>query len=162
MERVLYNTILGAKPLQVDGRAFYYSDYHSPAAKSWFPDAWPCCSGTFTQVAADYRLLIYFHDSNSLWINLYLPSTLHWVTQDGAQITVTQSGNYPQEGLIDLQMRMSRPSTFTLLLRLPAWATPWKPVIRVNGEATNAPVTNGFAAVERTWKNADRVELEIP
>ena len=27
MERVLYNTVLGAKPLQSDGTAFYYSDY---------------------------------------------------------------------------------------------------------------------------------------
>jgi DUF1680 family protein len=27
MERVLYNTVLGAKPLQKDGHAFYYSDY---------------------------------------------------------------------------------------------------------------------------------------
>jgi hypothetical protein len=26
MERVMYNTILGAKPLKADGRTFYYAD----------------------------------------------------------------------------------------------------------------------------------------
>lgn len=39
MERVLYNTVTGAKPLQADGRAFYYSDYHLPGRKVYFPDA---------------------------------------------------------------------------------------------------------------------------
>ena len=29
MERVIYNTLLGAKPIQEDGSSFYYSDYHS-------------------------------------------------------------------------------------------------------------------------------------
>ena len=28
MERVMYNTVLGAKPLRADGRAFYYADYN--------------------------------------------------------------------------------------------------------------------------------------
>ncbi len=27
MERILYNTILGALPIQADGTSFYYSDY---------------------------------------------------------------------------------------------------------------------------------------
>ncbi len=33
MERVMYNTILGAKPLQPDGRTFYYSDYNFSGKK---------------------------------------------------------------------------------------------------------------------------------
>jgi hypothetical protein len=28
MERMMYNTVLGAKPLMADGRTFYYSDYN--------------------------------------------------------------------------------------------------------------------------------------
>ncbi|MBV8819648.1 MAG: glycoside hydrolase family 127 protein, partial [Acidobacteriaceae bacterium] len=75
MEKVLYNTVLGAKPLQSDGRAFYYSDYNRSARKTYFPDAWPCCAGTLPQVAADYRLLAYFPDNDSVFVNLYLPST---------------------------------------------------------------------------------------
>ena len=58
---------IGAKTLdgeddciQSDGRTFYYSDYHSAARKSYFPDTWPCCSGTLPQVAAHYRILAYF------------------------------------------------------------------------------------------------------
>ncbi len=56
MERVLYNTILGAWPVQADGTSFYYSDYAATGKKSWHPDKWPCCSGTFPQLAADYHI----------------------------------------------------------------------------------------------------------
>ena len=68
MERVLYNVALGIKPILEDGSTFYYSDYHPAAQKSYIriiPDAqyrwdkddrWPCCSGTFPQLTADYGI----------------------------------------------------------------------------------------------------------
>ena len=60
MERVLYNTILGAKPLRPDGTSFYYSDYNNNASKFYYEQKWPCCSGTFPQVTADYGISSYF------------------------------------------------------------------------------------------------------
>jgi DUF1680 family protein len=156
MERVLYNTVLGAKPLERDGRAFYYSDYHFGGRKVYFPDAWPCCSGTLPQVTADYRILAYFRDEKGLFVNLYLPSTLRWMSEDGAQMTLTQSGDYPFDGRISMRLSASRPSAFTLRLRIPAWATAQ---ILVNGEAAAVNVEAGFARLERKWKDGDRIEL---
>ncbi|MGH8024607.1 MAG: beta-L-arabinofuranosidase domain-containing protein, partial [Limisphaerales bacterium] len=47
MERVMYNTVLGAKPLMADGRTFYYSDYNFHGRKVYRADQhWACCSGT--------------------------------------------------------------------------------------------------------------------
>ena len=46
MEQVLYNTVLGARPIQPDGHAFYYSDYTYNATKVFHDGNWPCCSGT--------------------------------------------------------------------------------------------------------------------
>ncbi len=160
MERVLYNTVLGAKPLQPDGHAFYYSDYHSPATKAYFPDAWPCCSGTLPQVAADYRILGYFHDADGVFVNLYLPSTLRWTSADGAQLALTQTGDYPIGGKIDMRLRASRSSRLTLRFRIPAWSS-GSALIRVNGERVPASVDKGFAALQRTWKDGDRIELEL-
>jgi DUF1680 family protein len=161
MERVLYNTVLGAKRLQPDGRAFYYSDYHFSGSKVYFPDAWPCCSGTLPQVVADYRILAYFHDAGSVFVNLYLPSTLRWTSTDGAQFVLTQTGNYPVDGKITIRMRASRPSNFALRVRIPAWSSQVAPVIRVNGERVAAPLQTGFATVQRGWKDGDRIELEL-
>jgi DUF1680 family protein len=158
MERVLYNTVLGAKPLERDGRAFYYSDYHFGGRKVYFPDAWPCCSGTLPQVAADYRVLAYFHDATAVFVNLYLPSTLRWTSTDGAQVKLTQSGDYPFDGKISMRLTASRPSAFALHLRIPGWASPQ---IRVNGERVPVDVATGFARLERKWKDGDRIDLEL-
>jgi DUF1680 family protein len=162
MEQVLYNTVLGAKRLQPDGNAFYYSDYHLPGSKTYFPDKWPCCSGTLPQVAADYRILIFFRDGNDLLVNLYLPSTVHWVNDDGAQLSLTQSGSYPTDSNIAMQLRASRPSEFVLRLRVPAWSTASATAIGVNGEAAAISMDRGFASIRRRWKDGDRIDLHVP
>jgi len=158
MEKVLYNTVLGALPLQADGRAFYYSDYHAHARKAYFPDAWPCCAGTLPQVAADYRLLTYFRDAQGIYVNLYLPSTLRWTAEHGAQMTLTQSGDYPTGGRIALEVRTSRPSPMAIRLRIPRWSSAR---IRVNGEPAQAQAPKGFATLNRQWKDGDRIDLEL-
>src|SRR5271154_1854474 len=164
MERVLYNTVLGAKTLEPDGHAFYYSDYNFSGSKFYHPDAWPCCSGTLPQVAADYRILIYFRDPGGVYVNLYLPSTLKWTAADGAQMSLTQSGDYPIDGRIAMTLRTSRRSEFALRLRIPAWASESRssPAIRVNGVPVSAPVTTGFATLRHRWKDGDRIDLDLP
>ena len=161
IERVLYNTVLGAKPLQNDGRAFYYSDYNETGRKVYFPDRWPCCAGTLPQLAADYRLLVYFRDSAGVFVNLYLPSTLRWTDTDGAQLVFTQGGDYPAEGRISMRLRSSRPASFALRLRIPAWAMPGHVHISINGQRILAPVRNGFVSLQRRWVDGDRIQLEF-
>jgi DUF1680 family protein len=158
MERVLYNTVLGAKPLQRDGRAFYYSDYQFGGSKTYFPDAWPCCSGTLPQVAADYRILTYFRDPRGLFVNLYLPSTLNWVSPDGAQIKLTQTGDYPAGDTVSMRLACSRTSRFALRLRVPAWA---EASFKINGVPMGVPVDKGFASLDRKWKNGDQIQLQL-
>jgi len=161
MERVLYNTVLGAKRLQRDGRAFYYSDYHFSGRKVYFPDAWPCCSGTLPQVAADHRILAYFHDARGVFVNLYLPSTVRWTGADGAQLALTQTGDYPIEGKITMHLRASRPSNFAVRLRIPGWSSQAGVLIRINGEPTSPPIQTFFATLQRRWKDDDRIELQL-
>jgi len=171
MERVLYNTVLGAKTLEKDGHAFYYSDYSNTGNKFYFDDKFPCCAGTLPQVAADYHILGYFHDADGVYVNLYMPSTLKWKTENGAHVALTQSTAYPIEGRIEMVMKTSKSAEFALRLRIPAWikecdagvcANDRPAEIRVNGLAVNAPVSKGFATLRRKWKDGDRVELNLP
>ena len=92
MERVMYNTVLGAKPLRADGSTFYYSDYNFSGRKSIRLTNWACCSGTLPQVAADYRINTYFRDARGVYVNLYIPSTARWV-QEGARVSLTSERN---------------------------------------------------------------------
>ena len=59
MERMMYNTVLGAMPLQENGENFYYCDYNFNGKREYKPVRWACCSGTLPQVVADYRINTY-------------------------------------------------------------------------------------------------------
>jgi hypothetical protein len=160
MERVLYNTILGAKPLQPDGTSFYYSDYNENAQKVYDDDKWPCCSGTFPQVTADYGISAYMRRSPDVYVNLYVPSELRW-RQNGAACMLTQTTEYPASPQTRIALTLDRPQSFAVLLRIPQWAGP-KTRIAVNGRTADAAVQSGrFASVRRTWKSGDRIELEL-
>jgi DUF1680 family protein len=158
MERVMYNTILGAKPLERDGRTFYYSDYNFKGSKVYSPHGWPCCSGTMPQVASDYRINTYFRDAHGVYVNLYIPSTLRF-TQNGAQIALTQKSEYPCDSHVQFDVKASKSAKFVLSLRIPAWAEGAS--ISVNGKREAAPA-GSFAQVRRHWNSGDRVDLELP
>lgn len=160
MERVLYNTVLGAKPIQPDGTSFYYSDYHAPGRKVYYKDKWPCCSGTLPQISADYRISAYFHDPRGLYVNLYAPSALKW-EEAGAAFSLRQTTGYPYDGLIRMDVTASQRRTFSVFLRIPAWASAARIAVNgTRGEAKAAP--GGFAEIRREWKSGDRIELELP
>src|SRR5207244_3989486 len=103
MERVLYNTIGGARLIEPDGTSFYYSDYNRhEAKKEWYKDKWPCCSGTFPQLSADYGISSYYQSEDGIYVNLFLPSRLTW-TRGGTQCTLTQKTAYPKSNTIQLE-----------------------------------------------------------
>lgn len=167
MERVLYNTILGAKPIQKSGYGFYYSDYNNDGSKFYHPNKWTCCTGTFAQITADYGISAYFHDAQGIYVNLYVPSRLTWA--DGNQlISLTQKTNYPHHPAIEIAVSVKKPSRFPIYLRIPTWSGP-KTRVRINGKAAlgndsaafNCPSPGEFLPLYRTWKDGDRIELEF-
>ena len=159
METVLYNTILGARPIQPDGTSFYYSDYNNDAHKFFHQDKWPCCSGTFPQVTADYGISSYFATPRGLAVNLYHPSRVSW-KQAGANVTLTQATNYPNSGEVTLTLNTDRNRKFPIALRIPAWAGPATRTL-VNGRTAPGleahPGT--WLVMDREWHDGDRVEL---
>jgi DUF1680 family protein len=161
MEQVLYNTVAGAKPILADGTSFYYSDYNSDAAKKvYYKDKWPCCSGTFPQLTADYGISSYYPAKEGIYVNLFLPSRVTW-QQNGARCTLTQQTKYPTSNTTQFQLDLERAETFTICVRVPAWADA-KTRISVNGKKVEGDLVAGkFFALPRTWKNGDRVEFEI-
>jgi hypothetical protein len=114
-------------------------------------------------VAADYRINTYFRDARGVYVNLYIPSTLRW-TQDesrhgGAQVELTQKGEYPYDSQVQFEVKTTKPAEFAVNLRIPAWAEGAS--IAVNGKR-QAAHAGGFARVQREWKSGDRIELELP
>jgi DUF1680 family protein len=161
MERVLYNTILGAWPIQIDGTSFYYSDYATTGRKVWYGQKWPCCSGTFPQLSADYHISTYLRSADGVYVNLFTPSRVQW--KDGsARYGLQQDTRYPFDNKVQIQVSGSQAKDYTIYVRIPGWAVP-DPVLSVNGKRVAEPVQPGnFAAIRRNWNDGDRVELELP
>ncbi len=160
MERVFYNTVLGAKPIQPDGSAFYYSDYNFTASKFYHPDKWPCCSGTLPQISADYLISAYFQDARGLYVNLFVPSTVTG-NQSGADYRLTLSTEYPYRNTLRFRFALSRPATFSLFLRIPAWTRDAR--FTMNGTRDNPRLEQGsFREIRREWRDGDELELDLP
>jgi uncharacterized protein len=160
MEAVLYNTILGARPMRSDGVSFYYADYNMDAKKVDYEQRWPCCSGTFPQLTADYGISSYFRSPRGVYVNLYVPSRVNW-RQGSARVTMTQQTSYPNRGETSLQLKMDRAERFAIALRVPAWAGS-NSRLQVNGKPTGKALQPGaWAEIEREWKDRDRVDFEI-
>jgi DUF1680 family protein len=160
MERVLYNCILGAKPIEKDGHGFYYSDYNNDGSKFYYPYRGYCCTGPFAQITADYGISSYFHDVDGIYVNLYVPSRVTWL-RSGERVSLSQRTNYPHNPTTQITISAGKPSEFSVYLRIPAWAGP-KTAVAVNGKRILAsPAPGQFACLNRTWKNGDRIEIEF-
>jgi hypothetical protein len=161
IERLLYNAIGASLPIVENGKHFYYADYHLGAGLKYYSRSnYTCCSGTYFHDVAEYRNLVYFQDDQSLYVNLYLPSTVEWARSAGP-VRVTQETAYPDAADIRLRVETPRPQRFPLQLRAPAWASGVS--VSVNGSSSGAQVRPGeWINVSREWRDGDTVELVIP
>lgn len=161
LERVLYNTILASLPPDSDGDYFYYSTYSPGAVKVYYQKKWPCCSGTLVQTVADYPLNVGMVADDGFYVTLYTPSRARFHAR-GANVTLEQTAGFPTTDRVTLTLSADRPSEFTLYLRLPAWLTRTAS-LKVNGRSTPLNASAGsFAAIKRTWRSGDVLELELP
>jgi uncharacterized protein len=161
LERVLYNTVLGAKAPSDDGHFFYYSDYHSSTRKGYFPDRWPCCAGTLPQVVADYTISTYLRGPDGVYVNLYTPSEVSW-SVDNQPAKLIQNTSYPESESSEFTVEVLAPTEFTLYLRIPGWLQSGAQ-LSVNQESVSVPAEAGtFAAIRRIWQNHDSVQITLP
>jgi hypothetical protein len=181
IERILYNGISAALPMADHenpffndiwtehgwgpdrGRTFYYSDYRlGGARKEYYWGCWPCCSGTYIQDVVDYHNVIYLHDSDSLYVNLFVPSMVVWRRGD-SEIKLTQKTEYPEAETTRIAIATANKTklAFNLKLRIPEWST--GATVQVNGNPFQTVCSPGsWAAVDREWMDGDVVELHLP
>jgi DUF1680 family protein len=158
-ERALYNHILASQDPN-DGMVCYYVPMKAGSKKLYskpFDDFW-CCVGTGMENHAKYGEAIYFHNHDTLWVNLFIPSELNWREKG---LSLRQETLYPEGDKVNFTVRARKPTNFSLRLRYPGWATGVS--VAVNGRAQTVEAKPGsFIEIKRTWKTGDRVELTIP
>ena len=161
LERVLYNGLLAVRPPDSQGNSPYYSSYNPGATKVFYPAKWPCCSGTLVQGVADYVRNVYFQAPGAIYVNLFTPSRVRWSVA-GRRISLVQETDYPAGEHVTLHVDTDAPTAFAVMIRVPGWLQQ-EPEIHVNGRRTAPAALPGtFAALQRTWKRGDRIELRLP
>ncbi len=118
-----------------------------------------CCNGTALEEFAKLQNSIYFHDENSLYVNLFIGSELNW---KGRGVRLKQETRFPKEPRTRLTILAVPDAKWTLRLRIPAWTTTDARVL-VNGRPIESePQPGTYVNLNRSWKAGDRVELEMP
>ena len=111
-ERALYNHLLAT--MDPDSGAMTYFMPLSGNFKTYL-DGTFCCTGTGIENPPRYNEGIYFQQSNSLWINLYIPSELDWRE---AGLVIRQEGDITRgEPVRFTVVKAGTPSTYVTLDR---------------------------------------------
>ncbi len=160
-ERALYNHILAS--VAEDSPANTYHVPLRPGSIKQFGNphmtGFTCCNGTAIESSTKLQSAIYFKsaDNESLYVNLYIPSVVHWIER---QVTVEQKTSFPNEDHTRLTIRGN--GTFAIHVRVPAWATNGFSVA-INGEAQPVQAEPGsYLELSRNWKDGDVITLKMP
>lgn len=159
-ERTLWNSRMGTQNPE-DGTLMYYYPLASGYWKFYGKplEAFWCCTGTGVEEFSKLADSVYFHDSTSLFVNLFIASRLTWPEKG---LRLTQETRFPDEERTTLVFDADGPVSVPLKLRIPWWATPGGSV-KVNGSTLPAFASpSSYLVIERTWRTGDRVELSLP
>ncbi|MGN6505476.1 MAG: beta-L-arabinofuranosidase domain-containing protein [Tepidisphaeraceae bacterium] len=158
-ERALVNHILGSQNPST-GEVTYYVPLRSGAKRQWqsLTNSFTCCVGTGMENHVKYGDSIYFHNDKDLWVNLFIASELDWSDKG---VTVRMDSPFPRPGEETLTINAKRPTSFTLKLRRPFWATDF--AVSVNGEPVKISAQpSSYVDIDRQWKTGDRVRINAP
>lgn len=158
-ERALYNHILSTiDPVQggfvyfTPMRPGHYRVYSQPQTSFW------CCVGSGMENHARYGEMIYAHEGDDeLYVNLFIPSVLTWGKTKVQQVT-----DFPESDRTALTFTMKKARRLKVKFRVPEWTDAAAVKAMVNGHAQQLEMEDGYAEIEREWKNGDRVELTLP
>ncbi|MGH8195211.1 MAG: beta-L-arabinofuranosidase domain-containing protein [Woeseiaceae bacterium] len=158
-ERAHLNHIL-AQQNPATGMFTYMMPLMSGTARGYstpFDDFW-CCVGSGMESHAKHGDSIFWHEANTLYVNLYIPSTLDWLD---AGMRFELESKFPYRGETSLRLlgtTAERP--LRVALRVPGWAD--AATMSLNGGTVSPELKNGYAMIERPWQTGDVLSLSMP
>ena len=182
-ERVLYNRL--AAETSLNGQKFFYglpmcsqsSESFGNIIKGWefnlqgevdttkkvnYRSNWfdcNCCPTNIARFLPTIGGYVYGQNANTVFVNLYVGGTAN-LTQNGANLKLEQTGNYPWEGNVIIAVSPEKAAKFGLALRVPSWCEGM--TFNVNGKPAQTKMDKGYARITRTWKAGDVVEINMP
>ena len=160
-ERALFNHILSTQHPEHGGYVYFtpvrprhYRVYSDANKGMW------CCVGSGMENPTKYGEFIYTHRRDSLYVNLFIGSELHWREKN---MTIQQQTDFPFQEGSKLILSMEKPGRFTLLVRHPYWVGAKQFKVKCNGKIIESKsIPSSYVAITREWKDGDVVEVLLP
>lgn len=156
-ERVLLNHILANfDPEQ--GMCVYFTSLrpaHYKVYGSKYDSFW-CCTGTGMQAPAKLGKMIYAKAEDTVYVNMYVASTLDWAEKG---IKLSQNTTFPVENSSTITVDCKKAKRATIALRHPWWSKEMS--VTVNGEQVTAEQKDGYILIERKWKKSDEIVITL-
>jgi hypothetical protein len=158
-ERALYNQILGSE--SAPGAITYFVPLDPGNFKTYSTtnNSFWCDSGTGVENHSKYGDTIYFHGTNSLYLNLFIASQLNWPEKG---LTVVQNTTFPQSDTTTLTFQCTNGLPLTLNIRYPSWAQSGM-LVSINGVSQTITSSPGsYVSITRNWQTNDQVQIQLP
>ncbi|OYX23658.1 MAG: glycosyl hydrolase, partial [Algoriphagus sp. 32-45-6] len=159
-ERTTYNHILSSQHPEggfvyfTPIRPRHYRVYSESQESFW------CCVGSGLENHGKYGEMIYAHDANNLYVNLFIPSTLEWKEKG---LELTQNTRFPFEEQSAFTLDLKKAQKFAFKFRHPSWITNGEMKIKVNGkEVAIEKDANSYVTINRKWKSGDVISVVLP
>jgi DUF1680 family protein len=160
-ERGLVNQIAGSRAdndVTTNPQLTYFQPL-TPGRGRSYGNTGTCCGGTGLENHTKYQETVYFYsaDASTLWVNLFIASTLPWEEKG---FTITQETDFPRQEGTKLTVDGSGP--LTIKLRVPAWVEKGY-TVRINGVDQGVNATPGsYLSLDRRWSRGDTIEVSMP
>lgn len=183
LERTLYNGMLSG--ISFEGNTFFYPNVlefdgedkfnqGAPERKPWFNCS--CCPSNISRFIPAVPNYIYAQTENEIYANLFIANKTSFKLNK-KEISIEQLTDYPWKGNVKFEVSTENPVDFKLNIRIPGWALN-QPVpsdlysyidepdnevrLFVNNKPYPVELVNGYAFVQKRWKQGDVVELVLP
>ena len=118
-----------------------------------------CCEANGPRGLFSFPMYIVMERKEGLQVNYFADGTYHLKTPEGQQIILSQRTDYPQSGIVNMDITCSTPEEMEISIRIPEWSRVTK--LQVNNEPVNDLQPGEYAKVKRVWKSGDKILLEL-
>ena len=169
-EETLYNALLGS--VDLEGKNFYYQNPLDSNRPRYDWHGCPCCVGNIPRTLLMLPTWTYSTSADSLYVNLFIGSTVRVEDVAGTAVEMVQATDYPWSGDVSITVNPAAEKKFSVRIRVPNRsvsdlyaATPPSDGITsmaLNGSRITPPIDKGYAVITRTWKAGDKIDLVLP
>jgi hypothetical protein len=180
MERGMYNNAIDG--VSASGGQFFYVNRLASAGDGrdlrWERASLECCPPNLVRFLAQMPGYLYAQDRNdAVFVNLYVSSDAAFQVK-GKPLSLSVTSEVPWGGASKITVSAKEEVRGMIKLRVPGWArnrpdpaglysylesSDAKVKLQINGKAAPVAVDpSGYISLDRTWKDADSVEIVFP